>query len=373
MPHNLCGFNLRIRLAAAVLLTLISSAAANPEMSFRGLGDFEGGIFFSRAHGVSNNGIVVGHGDAPWGREAFRWTDDTGLVGLGDLPGGDFLSTAFAISADGRTIAGSSGNAEPVAWFDGGPVTQLGVSPGRAWGVSGDGSTIVGYGRSSNGLYNAFRWTSKSGVVGLGFLPGGGYSSASGASFDGSVVVGTSRSTDFSGGVAYRWTKETGMTALTDTEGWSTASEALAVSDDGSVATGVAYLDGLRRAFRWTESEGMTNLGTLEGGAWSDAAAISADGRVIVGYADSARGHREEAFVWTERTGMVPLFDILEHGGVDMTGWSMIRIEAISPDGTFLAGSAQGFGGTQAFLAVIPAPSAIPFLAFALALRRNRR
>jgi probable HAF family extracellular repeat protein len=40
--------------------------------------------------------------------EAFRWTQQTGMVGLGDLPGGTFNSTADGISADGSIIVGTS-------------------------------------------------------------------------------------------------------------------------------------------------------------------------------------------------------------------------------------------------------------------------
>ena len=77
--------------------------------------------------------------------------------GLGDLPGGDFYSHAFDVSADG--------------------------------------STVVGWSRSASG-YEAFRWTSASGMVGLGDLSGGNfYSEAYGVSADGSTVVGRSVST----------------------------------------------------------------------------------------------------------------------------------------------------------------------------------
>ena len=70
--------------------------------------------------------------------------------GLGDLPGGSFDSYAY--------------------------------------GVSGDGSTVVG--RSTSGSGNeAFRWTESGGMQGLGDLQGGSfYSYANGVSGDGSTV-----------------------------------------------------------------------------------------------------------------------------------------------------------------------------------------
>jgi probable HAF family extracellular repeat protein len=73
---------------------------------------------------------------------------------------------------------------------------SLGYLPGgtflssSAYAVSADGTTVVGTSQSSNGL-EAFRWTARSGMIGLGDLPGGGFRSvAYGVSADGSVIVG---------------------------------------------------------------------------------------------------------------------------------------------------------------------------------------
>ena len=74
---------------------------------------------------------------------------------------------------------------------------------------------VVGYGNSNSGT-EAFRWTSGGGMVGLGDLPGGSFSShAFGVSSDGSVVVESSHSV--SGGYeAFRWTSAGGMVGLGD-------------------------------------------------------------------------------------------------------------------------------------------------------------
>jgi len=80
----------------------------------------------------------------------------------------------------------------------------LGYLPGEIFssstGVSADGSVVVGL-----GIEVAFRWTDLGGMIGLGDLPGGGFESrANGVSPDGSVVVGFSVSAN--GGEAFRWT-----------------------------------------------------------------------------------------------------------------------------------------------------------------------
>ena len=75
------------------------------------LGDLDGGSFTSQAFGVSADGsVIAGFGGTDLGPEAFRWTQNTGMVGLGDLPGGEFNSQGIAISAG---AACSSGKVKP--------------------------------------------------------------------------------------------------------------------------------------------------------------------------------------------------------------------------------------------------------------------
>jgi probable HAF family extracellular repeat protein len=80
----------------------------------------------------------------------------------------------------------------------------------------------------------------------------------------------------------------------------------LGVSADGSVVVGWAEnAANQERAFRWTAAGGMQDLGTL-GGAWSRSHSVSADGSVVVGWAWSAGGGRR-AFRWTAAGGMQDL------------------------------------------------------------------
>jgi uncharacterized membrane protein len=57
------------------------------------------------------------------------------------------------------------------------------------------------------------------------------------------------------------------------------------------------------QAFRWTQGSGMVGLGDLPGG-WSSSLArdVSADGSVVVGQGQSYSG--QEAFRWTEEGGI---------------------------------------------------------------------
>jgi len=114
---------------------------------------------------------------------------------------------------------------------------------------------------------------------GLGDLPGGGFDSrAAAVSADGRVVVGSS---------AYQ-----------------------EVPSDGRIDLGAPPQ--LYQAFRWTETEGMVGLDLLPGTSSCGAAAVSADGSVIIGNSGLAGGdlvHVDDGnppFRWTAGVGVTP-------------------------------------------------------------------
>src|SRR5574338_165908 len=93
------------------------------------------------------------------------------MVGLGELEGGGFYSAATDISFDGSTIVGGSideDGAESVLWRDGamlvlGDLSGAGVNS-YARGVSGDGSIVVGYGTVSPTVERAYIWDAAHGM-----------------------------------------------------------------------------------------------------------------------------------------------------------------------------------------------------------------
>ena len=198
-----------------------------------------------------------------------------------------------------------------VAWSQ--TLTWLGTLGGNissAHDVSADGSVVVGVARDSNGFYRPFRWTPRGGMQDLGTL-GGRHGEATRVSPNGATIVGAASTVNSSGSASidsvgilslnnshvyrpFRWTQGGGMQnlgTLGGGSGWGNG-----VSADGGVVVGWAdNASGYGRAFRW-ENDQMRELGTLGGNA-SIALGVSADGGVVVGWARNASG-QIRAFRW---------------------------------------------------------------------------
>jgi probable HAF family extracellular repeat protein len=235
-----------------------------------------------------------------------------------DLPGGNFLSRGRAISADGSTVVGmsSSGNGdEAFRWNrflpDAEPLGDLpgGAFSSEAYAVSQDGSIVFGHATNAAGNFEAFRWTASDGMQGLGFLPTGGYSSrVYGCNLAGDAACGEQFFQP--AGVppplpvtqAFRWTASGGMEGLGFLPGANFYSTARSISADGSVVVGWAQdVSFTNRPFRWTEATGMVDL---SGGAFSGTArGVSPNGVWIVG-GNNTSGR---AFRWSEDTGFTDL------------------------------------------------------------------
>ncbi len=341
-----------------ITATLLASVAA-PAASFTGLGFLPGGDA-SWARAVSADGsVVVGESEIPTApnaiMQAFRWTEQGGMVGLGFLPGGK-NSGARGVSSDGATVVGFSSilaGDPPVLtewygfrWTQATGLSSLGQ--GFVRGVSGDGSVAIGDGYPANNPSQAFYWAA-TGAFGLGILHGGVSSSALAVSGDGLSVAGTSFTDLTPGGEqAFLWTPANGMVGLAGFPG-SNFSEGNGISADGTTIVGVCDGPGLSQAFRWTMAAGMTGLGTLPYGGNSCALATSGDGQIVVGFANTSLS--SEAFVWDITHGIRNLREVLIQQQVDMTDWQLDTALGISADGRTIVGSGYHHGTTEAWVA----------------------
>lgn len=238
------------------------------------------------------------------------------FVPLGDLPGGAFFSRPFGISADGTTVVGESNSAdglEAFRWQAGTGMVGLGDLPGGGFSsgaaaVSADGSVVAGSSSSALGR-EAYRWTAATGLVNLGDLPGGLVSGlGQGMSADGSVIVGTSNSEIGSEG--YLWTSATGMVPLGSLSGGRMRGSASRVSDDGRVVIGQVRLPASSEAYRWTAETGYVPLGELPGGPdFSVALAVSPEGSAVAGWSYTGWNFDTdvEALLWMKETGLIGL------------------------------------------------------------------
>lgn len=146
----------------------------------------------------------------------------------------------------------------------------------QALDISGAGGVIIGRSASTVGT-QAFRWEDSGGMVGLGFLIGDSYSSASAANGDGSIVVGESAASSVAAGRAFIWNSSGGMRDLQgvlSTEyglagalaGWQLQS-ATGISDDGYTFAGTGLHNGVTEGWIATVPEpgscGLIALGAL--------------------------------------------------------------------------------------------------------------
>ena len=315
-----------------------------------------------RVLGMSSDGkFMVGECGASTKTEAFRWSEDTGMVLLGYARESDDQSFAYAVSTDGSVVTGSSRNSttfegQAFRWTSATGMVGLGDFPdgnfsSQGFGMSDDGNVIVGRGESLNQSIG-FHWRSDSGLVQIGDLPGGVVQSmATDASADGSVIVGDSHIR--SAVVAFRWTSDGGMVGLGHLSGGHLVkrSTATKVSADGNVVVGSTSIASSDRAMRWTQAGGMELIGALnaEGDQSGTARGVSADGETIVGNAaDGSSPTGRAAFIWSEGVGMRNLQEELESKhGLDLSGWSLLSAEGVSDDGRIISGYGLSPGGFE--------------------------
>ena len=228
------------------------------------------------------------------------WT----AVSLGLLPGGN-IGQGYGVSRDGSTIVGSSnvtmnGPAQPIYWTRNTGLVQLELLPGGTGGIayacSPDGSIIVGQSDASDTLAHAVKWIGGN-ITDLGLADGVG-TAAFGISDDTSTIVGN-------GGAGAIYWRGGGPTIL-PVPGGTLSASANGVSLNGSLIAGY-YLDGesIDHAVVWNEFSGPTDIGGLPGATTSEANAVSATNNVVVGF--SIVSGLGRAFRWTAGGGIVQI------------------------------------------------------------------
>jgi uncharacterized membrane protein len=329
---------------------LLSSATALAQVRIEWLGP-------GAPTAISSDGTVVA-GNTNDTYETFRWTAETGIEPLG-MCSVCVLGVGAGgpdISADGRfisaTILGQDSTyvtpgrwSEELGWEECMPPMPPGGSPsgvqyGSAWGISDDGSTVVGLYWLGGGA-NGFAWNPTDGPMGMGSTVGN--SRINDANADGSVLVGWDEA-PFGTWLPTVWENGT-ITHLTETESFCLAN---AITPDGNMIGGSSSVGtGVRQAAIWLRNgDGWDEalLGTLPGTANPFGEAIvqdmSDDGTVIVGYNAYDPGN-SAGFIFTLEDGMMDIMDVLTDAGVEVPADRRIAsLTGISADGKHICGIA---------------------------------
>lgn len=326
-----------------------------------------------RVNALSADGsVAVGVG--------FRWTRDGGIV--------PFAGAATDVSADGRVMVGYRANAgqrgviEAFRWTEATGFTILdhlgGFNQSYAWGVSGDGEFVVG-GSGSGIISLAVRWSPDGRVRGLV----GSHGRAIAASRDGAMVAGIARHTHDERDEAFLWNAADDRLVLLGSLPRDDRSFVDDMTPDRRVIVGTSRigptLGPTERIYLWTAETGMAEIslrlsGSTQFGIYP--LGISDNGLLVIG----DLGLNQPA-IWTKATGPIDLQPFLQGLGLDLTGWRLTRVEAISGDGMTLAG--QGIPPSPsmsgAWIATIPEPStwalggtALAVAMLGMLLRRRR-
>ena len=215
----------------------------------------------------------------------------TGSVLVGDAYHGTGLSRTITTSL-WTGVAGGSYSLRNIGGYPG-------VSRTYSFGISGDGSAVLGYYFDAQNHTHAYRWTQATSHIDLGYLPGQTDAQAYASTTDGSKVVG------FCG-----------------------------------------------TAFFWTQAVGMKSLPNLPAMPYSGAFCISSDGAFLGGSSYDA-AFTGTAQLWTD-TGNSYNLRLLLHGlGADTAGWILNQITAIvknSDESYNISGNGKRNGVTQGFV-----------------------
>ncbi|MEZ6318103.1 MAG: GC-type dockerin domain-anchored protein [Phycisphaerales bacterium] len=355
------------RYRGALALAVCTGAASAAGIGLTRLGVRPGGTnnFIHPVHVSGDGRVVFGWGYGDDGRtHAFTWTDDGGLRFDDDPATFASYTYAFASSTDGSRIMARSPLGE--VWMPG--VGWSPIDPAGTFGspfvcaTSGDGRTAGG------SVYmtdlrrdDAVLWRDGQAPIALPRLPGNvdGSARITAVSRDGLVVAGYTPNAN-GVHVSFRWTEQGGMEDLGEYFGSPLFPSPLAnaINADGSVIVGRLNGSPSSHGYRWTRETGYVDLGFIlsPNGSQTDALAVSADGKTIVGFTGSS----QYAFIWTTERGMRDLTAVLaEQLGTDpFAGWTRMIASGVSDDGLHVAGRGRNPEGVnEVWVVRLPDPN----------------
>lgn len=226
--------------------------------------------FDSSAAGINDAGLVVG-GVAS---STYLWDS---AAGGRDLAGPVHYFQAHAINNAGQVVGERDGRAH--LWNSTtGTFQDLGVRPGSTYSYAtsiNDLGQVVGHSLNIDDMgyqYDAYFWSSASGMLDLGVLPGRMFSLAYGVN-DAGLVVGSSRGVGTASDLAFLWSNGEGMRNLNDLvdaadplKGRVTLASATAINESGQIVGYGSFANGEYGAFLLTPVPEPESWAMLVGG-----------------------------------------------------------------------------------------------------------
>jgi uncharacterized membrane protein len=355
-------------IAPAILVPALSGIAA-AQVSFRGVGTLAPDQL-SGIRALSQDGsVAVGSASSPV-IHAMKWTSNGSEILDASPP--FYEAYAYDTSADGNIVVGygrrggQPGTAFTAFRMVGSEMSHL---PGlqandstRVSATSADGSVVVGH----SGLLPCY-WNGAPEPVVLPRPAGTATTFPASISDDGSRILAMTRGSDAQYHMVL-WNNGA-IERVMDLDVPPGAAFGGVISGDGNSIVGSFASGSTSRGFHWTEAGGVEELPSSV-----VALTCSADGSVIGG-----RAPDQAAAIWINGE-FVNVSDLLTSQGIDLSDWDLYEVTSISADGRTIAGAGHHWytgspadRRTEAWIAVIPGPSAgVMFVAGVLAARRRR-
>ena len=349
-------------LASVVLSTAFVVTSANAGGTSGSLALIEG----SYATGVSDDGSVVVLNDVV---QYWYWTAASGHVPIGGIaPGFQGAGGSGGISNDGSrigftTINPKTGKTEGAIYeIATGETTRIGnlgfscdIGATSAWGISGDGTRVVGLGQQAQCSAIGYVW---SGATGFTTLPSAFFyepNRANGCNMDGTTVVGWQ--SDYVGswrGCIWRNGVQTVLTGPNNLK----LGEANACSGDGQWVVGLGLLSE-QPAWRWNQTSGYAPLPLSPiPGYRAYATDVSDDGsRVAMFFRAGPPATSGEGYIWIDGT-LHELEEYARSQGVDVPNDVRMSLPlAMSSDGYTVVGTGRTAFGNRIFVLNLPRPA----------------
>lgn len=294
----------------AVLVAVLSTAATATTYGLRYLPEVDG--YLEIPLSINDRSVVAFSVDSGGQAHTLIWSEDTGIEVTGAV------SPPRDINDDGMIVGQDGNDCRAWAWTKAGGSVDLGTLGGpyagalavNNLGQAVGGATLTDYSE------HAFIWDAETGMRDLGVFAGGDYACAYDINDDG-LAVGSARRAD--GDIhAFLWSEDYGMQDMGVLGG--TFSCATAINRSGQVVGISSTADGGEAVFLWTADQGMRSLIPLVGRVAINPSAIN-DSGTVVGTIEDMDRDTEEAFVWTQETGLTILgpgeaFDINNAGQI---------------------------------------------------------